>query len=135
MIRLDFLAKYIEELGKNLARLLAYEVNIEDENFLLHFNEMLQSYYRINDEQLADLLIEDTERDRFLLAEDLKKKNIRTYLKAAKIYHSIDKKEKTLICFQIVKRIQSINSGIFQFPTEEDQFIAQDFKIVENLIK
>ena len=135
MIRLDFLAKYIEELGKNLARLLAYEVNIEDENFLFHFNEMLRSYYRIDDEQLAELLMEDEERDRFLLAEDLKKKNIRTYLKAAKIYYSIDQKDNALICFQIVERIQNIQSGIFQFPTEEDQLIADDFKTVKNLLQ
>jgi len=135
MIRLDFLAKYIEELGKNLARLIAYEVNIEDENFLFHFNEMLRSYYRIDDEKLVALLQEDEERDRFLLAEDLKKKNIRTYLKAAKIYLSIDQKDKALICFQIVERIQSIQSGIFQFPTEEDQIISQEYKIVKELLK
>lgn len=135
MIRLDFLAKYIEELGKNLARLLAYEVNIEDENFLFHFNEMLRSYYRIDDEHLAELLQEDEERDRFLLAEDLKKKNIRTYLKAAKIYHSINQNDKALICFQIVERIQNIQSGIFQFPTEEDQLIAQEYKLVKELLK
>lgn len=135
MIRLDFLSKYIEELGKNLARLIAYEINIEDENFLFHFNEMLRSYYRINDNDLSNLLIADEERDRFLLSDELKKKNIRTYLKAAKIYYSKGQNEKALYCFQIAERIQGVQSGIFQFPTEEDQIIAEEYKIVKNLIQ
>ena len=131
MIRLDFLAKYIEELGKNLAKLLAYEVNIEDENFLFHFNEMLRSYYTINDEELATLLTPDEERDRFLLADDLKKKNIRTFLKAAKTYFAIEQKEKALIAFQIAERIKTNQSGIFQFPTEEDQLIEKEYNLIK----
>ena len=135
MIRKDFISKYIEELGKSLARLIAYEVGDEDENFIFHFNEMLRSYYRIDDNELAILLEADQERDQFLFSDELKKKSIRTYLKASKIYTVIGENEKALICFKIVERIRDVNSGIFQFPTEEDALIDQEYQAAKTLFK
>lgn len=135
MIRKDFISKYVEELGKSLTRLIDYETNIEDENFLFHFNEMLRSYYRIHDEELEQLLVEDVERDQFLLSDELKKRNIRTYLKATSIYWQMGKKQQAQLCFQIVERIQNVNTGIFQFPTEEDHLITKEFNQVSELFR
>lgn len=132
MIRKDFISKYIEELGKSMARLIAYQIGDEDDNFIFHFNEMLRSYYRLDDNELATLLIENEERDQYLLSDELKKTSIRTYLKAARIYFALGQTEKAVLSFKIVERIQSVNSGIFQFPTEEDQIIEEEYKIVQD---
>ena len=134
MIRKDFISKYIEELGKSMARLIAYEIGDEDDNFIFHFNEMLRSYYRLDDSELATLLIENEERDQFLLSDELKKSSIRTYLKAARVFLTLNQTEKAVLSFKIVERIQSVNSGIFQFPTEEDTIIAQEFLYVKEKI-
>lgn len=131
MIRKDFISKYIEELGKSMARLIAYEIGDEDDNFIFHFNEMLRSYYRLDDNELATLLIADEDRDQFLLSDELKKASIRTYLKAARVYFTIGQTEKAVLSFKIVERIQNVNSGIFQFPTEEDAIIAAEYKTVK----
>lgn len=134
MIRKDFISKYIEELGKSMARLIAYEIGDEDDNFIFHFNEMLRSYYRLDDSELATLLIENEERDQFLLSDELKKSSIRTYLKAARVFLTIGQTDKAILSFKIVERIQNVNSGIFQFPTEEDQIIEKEFKEIREKI-
>ena len=59
MIKQDFISKYIQELNKTLARIISLEIGNSDEGFLIIFNQMLQSYYRINDNNLDTLLIED----------------------------------------------------------------------------
>ena len=117
-----------------MARLIAYEIGDEDDNFIFHFNEMLRSYYRLDDSELATLLIENEERDQFLLSDELKKSSIRTYLKAARVFLALNQTEKAVLSFKIVERIQSVNSGIFQFPTEEDTIIAQEFLYVREKI-
>ena len=134
MIKQDFISKYIQELSKTLARIIALEVGNSDERFLIIFNQMLQSYYKIDDNQLAILLEENQERDQFLLADELKKKNLLTFIKAIKVYLTNQSTDKALACYEVLKRIESINSGIFQFPTQEDQIIAEQRKIIEQKI-
>ena len=92
---------------------------------------MLQSYYKIDDNNLSTLLQANEERDQFLLADELKKKNILTFMKAIRIYLYREDVAKAKASYDVLKRIESINSGIFQFPTEEDNLIAQERKVVE----
>ncbi|STD53308.1 hypothetical protein [Empedobacter falsenii] len=131
MIKQDFISKYIQELNKTLARIISLEVGNADEGFLIIFNQMLQSYYKIDDNNLSTLLEENEERDQFLLADELKKKNILTFMKAIRIYINREDFTKAKASYEVLKRIESINSGIFQFPTEEDNLIAQERKVVE----
>ena len=131
MIKQDFISKYIQELNKTLARIISLEIGNADEGFLIIFNQMLQSYYKIDDNNLSTLLEENEERDQFLLADELKKKNILTFMKAIRIYLYREDVAKAKASYEVLKRIESINSGIFQFPTEEDNLIAQERKVVE----
>ena len=131
MIKQDFISKYIQELNKKLARIISLEVGNADEGFLIIFNQMLQSYYKIDDNSLSTLLETNEERDQFLLADELKKKNILTFMKAIRIYINREDAVKAKASYEVLKRIESINSGIFQFPTEEDNLIAQERKVVE----
>ena len=131
MIKQDFISKYIQELNKTLARIISLEVGNADEGFLIIFNQMLQSYYKIDDNNLSTLLQANEERDQFLLADELKKKNILTFMKAIRIYLYREDVAKAKASYDVLKRIESINSGIFQFPTEEDNLIAQERKVVE----
>ena len=131
MIKQDFISKYIQELNKTLARIISLEIGNADEGFLIIFNQMLQSYYKIDDNSLSTLLETNEERDQFLLADELKKKNILTFMKAIRIYLNREDVSKAKASYEVLKRIESINSGIFQFPTEEDNLIAQERKVVE----
>ncbi|MFV0158622.1 hypothetical protein OBK24_09185 [Empedobacter falsenii] len=131
MIKQDFISKYIQELNKTLARIISMEIGNSDDGFLIIFNQMLQSYYKIDDNNLSTLLEINEERDQFLLADELKKKNILAFMKAIRIYLNREDVTKAKASYEVLKRIESINSGIFQFPTEEDNLIAQERKVVE----
>lgn len=134
MIKQDFISKYIQELAKTLARIISLEIGNSDEGFLIIFNQMLQSYYKIDDNQLHILLEENQERDQFLLSDELKKKSQLAFMKAIRVYLSNQSLDKANAAYQVLKRIESNQSGIFQFPTEEDQIIAQERKIIEEKI-
>ncbi|MFV0174336.1 hypothetical protein OBK22_05290 [Empedobacter falsenii] len=47
MIKQDFISKYIQELNKTLARIISMEIGNSDDGFLIIFNQMLQSYYKL----------------------------------------------------------------------------------------
>lgn len=123
MIQKDFISKYVEELAKMLAKLMSLTLENRLEDFEHYFGEMLHSYYKIDATQLAVLTEENEERDQFLLADDLKKKNTLVFCDAAIHYLQQGENEQALLAYQITKRIQSTNHGIFQFPTTEDQLI------------
>ncbi|GGE87984.1 hypothetical protein SAMN05443634_10771 [Chishuiella changwenlii] len=131
MIKQDFISKYIQELSKTLAKIIALEVGNSDDGFLIIFNQMLQSYYKLDDNNLVVLLEANEERDQFLLADELKKKNILTFMKAIRVYLNQGNTEKAKASYEVLKRIESMNTGIFQFPTEEDNLIAKERKVVE----
>ncbi|WP_313384964.1 hypothetical protein [Chishuiella sp.] len=131
MIKQDFISKYIQELAKTLAKILSLELGNADDGFLIIFNQMLQSYYKIDDNHLNILLEENQERDQFLLSDELKKKNLLTFMKAIRVYLNQENKEKAKASYSVLKRIECINTGIFQFPTEEDTLIANERKVIE----
>lgn len=135
MIKQDFISKYIQELNKTLARIISLEIGNSDDGFLIMFNQMLQSYYKIDDNNLSTLLEINEERDQFLLSDELKKKNILTFMKAIRVYINQNNSKKALTSYEVLKRIERLNSGIFQFPTEEDNLIAQERKVIEEKIR
>ncbi|MBQ0148241.1 MAG: hypothetical protein KBS93_07355 [Flavobacteriaceae bacterium] len=134
MIKQDFISKYIQELAKTLAKIISLEAGNSDEGFLIIFNQMLQSYYKIDDNQLNILLEENQERDQFLLSDELRKKNILTFLKATALFLRNNNQVKAENSFRIVERIQQTNTGIFQFPTEEDQIISKEYNHIKKRI-
>ena len=125
MIKQDFISKYIQELAKTLAKIISLELSNADDGFLIIFNQMLQSYYKIDDNNLTILLEENHERDQFLLSDELKKKNLLTFMKAIRVYLNQNNLDKARGSYEILKRIESINTGIFQFPTDEDTLITK----------
>lgn len=129
MLKRDFIAKYIEELGKMLSKLLDIE-NYKDavSDFDYYFKEMLHAYYHIDDEQLQLLLEENEERDLFLLSFDMKNKNILAFAKAAHYYAEQGETEKARQILAIIQRINQVNSDVFRFPTEEDNWVQKAIK-------
>ena len=135
MIKQDFISKYIQELNKTLARIISLEIGNSDEGFLIMFNQMLQSYYKIDDNQLDVLLEENETRDQFLLSDELKKKNQLAFMKAIRVYLSNQSVHKAKNAFEVLKRIENMQSGIFQFPTEEDFLITKERQLIEEKMK
>ncbi|ADX67852.1 MULTISPECIES: hypothetical protein [Weeksella] len=134
MLKRDFIAKYIEELGKMLSKLLDIEYYKDAvSEFDYYFKEMLHSYYHINDEQLQVLLEEDEERDLFLLSFDMKNKNILAFAKAAHYYVEQGETEKARQILAIIERINRVNSDVFRFPTEEDTWVEKAIKELPSL--
>ena len=135
MIKQDFISKYIQELNKTLARIISLEIGNSDEGFLIMFNQMLQSYYKIDDNHLDVLLEENETRDQFLLSDELKKKNQLAFMKAIRVYLSNQSVQKAKNAFEVLKRIENMQSGIFQFPTEEDFLITKERQLIEEKMK
>ena len=135
MIKQDFISKYIQELNKTLARIISLEIGNSDEGFLIMFNQMLQSYYKIDDNQLDVLFEENETRDQFLLSDELKKKNQLAFMKAIRVYLSNQSVHKAKNAFEVLKRIENMQSGIFQFPTEEDFLITKERQLIEEKMK
>lgn len=135
MIRKDFISKYVQELAKMLAKLMDLTLENNEEDFTHYFGEMLNNYYKIAPHQLALLLEVDQERDQFLLADELKKKNTLVFCDAALMYSSLGKNEQAETAFKIVERIQAMNHGIFQFPTAEDQLITTKINTLKETLK
>lgn len=106
MIKQDFISKYIQELNKTLARIISLEVGNSDDGFLIIFNQMLQSYYKVDDNNLSILLEENEERDQFLLADELKKKNILTFMKAIRVYLNQGNHDKAKASYSVLKELK-----------------------------
>lgn len=134
MLKRDFIAKYVEELGKMLTKLLDIEQYQEAiSQFDFYFDEMLHTYYKIDSDRLNVLLEADEERDLFLLSFDMKNKNTLAFIKAAKYFQSKDEVEKVNTIKQIVERIQNVKSDVFQFPTAEDMEVENELKKLQEL--
>jgi hypothetical protein len=83
-----------------------------------------------------DVLLEENEtRDQFLLSDELKKKNQLAFMKAIRVYLSNQSVHKAKNAFEVLKRIENMQSGIFQFPTEEDFLITKERQLIEEKMK
>ena len=121
MLRRDFISKIIEQMVNAVARLLKTDIEKEQEKFLEDFNEFLKIYFQFPDENLAQLLEENEERDALLLDEKLKTQLLHLFANAGLVYVNSIEFEKAKISLKIIERIQNQHSDLFEFPNEESE--------------
>ena len=123
MLRRDFISKIIEQMVNAVARLLKTDIENEQEKFLEDFNEFLRIYFQFPDENLAQLLEENEERDAFLLDEKLKNQLLHLFANAGLVYVNVNLNqiEKAKTSLKIIERIQNQHSDLFEFPSEESE--------------
>src|SRR5690606_8815373 len=123
MLRRDFISKIIEQMVNSVARLLKTDIENEQEKFLEDFNEFLRIYFQFPDENLAQLLEKNEERDAFLLDEKLKNQLLHLFANAGLVYVNVNLNqiEKAKTSLKIIERIQNQHSDLFEFPSEESE--------------
>lgn len=134
MLRRDFISKIIEQMVNAVARLLELNVKEEPQKFLIQFDELLQTYFSLNSNEIKLLLAENGERDALLLDEKLKNYQIRMFINAGFAFIDIKQSDKVKVCIQIIERIQQQHSNVFEFPTAETSKIEQEIKSLKGLI-
>lgn len=134
MLRRDFISKIIEQMVNAVARLLELNAKEEPQKFLNQFDELMQTYFKLNAEKLNLLLENEEERDALLLDEKLKNYQIRMFINAGFAFVEMKDLSKAQICIQIIERIQQQHSNVFEFPTAESSKISQDLIELKELI-
>lgn len=134
MLRRDFISKIIEQMVNAVARLLELNVKEEPQKFLIQFDELMQTYFSLNSNELKLLLEENGERDALLLDEKLKNYQIRMFINAGFAFIATKQSDKVKVCIQIIERIQQQHSNVFEFPTAETSKIEQEIKSLKGLI-
>lgn len=134
MLRRDFISKIIEQMVNAVARLLNLDVKEEPQKFLGQFDELLKTYFQLNEEELNLLLENEEERDAFLLDEKLKNYLIRLFTNAGFAFAGTEQLSKAKICLRIIERIQQQHSNVFEFPSEESSKINEDLNELKQLI-
>ena len=130
MLRRDFISKIIEQMVNAVARLLQVDIEKEQEKFLENFDELLDTYYRISNEELEKLLENHDERDAMLLDEKLKNLQLRLFTSAGLVFVEKNQSEKARTCLKIIERMQERHSDVFEFPNEESLKIEEEiFKL------
>lgn len=134
MLRRDFISKIIEQMVNAVARLLELNGKEEPQKFFNQFDELMQTYFKLNAEKLNLLLENEEERDALLLDEKLKNYQIRMFLNAGFAFVETKDLSKAQICVQIIERIQQQHSNVFEFPTAESSKINSDLSELKELI-
>lgn len=119
MLRRDFISKIIEQMVNAVARLLKTDYEKETEKFLDEFDTLLDTYYRLSDEELELLLEADEERDAMLLDEKLKNLQLQLFIQAGQAFLKKEERRKAENCLKIIERIQLKHSDVYEFPTPE----------------
>lgn len=117
-----------------VARLLELNIKEEPQKFLNQFDELINTYFQLNDKELSLLLENDEERDALLLDEKLKNYQIRMFINAGFVFIETKQLSKAEICIQIIERVQQQHSNVFEFPTAESSKINEDFKELKYLV-
>jgi len=134
MLRRDFISKIIEQMVNAVARLLELNGKEEPQKFLNQFDELMQTYFKLNAEKLNLLLENEEERDALLLDEKLKNYQIRMFLNAGFAFIETKESNKAKFCVQIIERIQEQHSNVFEFPSAESSKISSDLIELKGLI-
>lgn len=132
MIRNDFLLKLIEQFVQAIARMVKIDYEKETEKYLVVFNELLKSYFKLSDEFLDLLLEEDERRDAFLLDEKTKTGQLQLFTHAGLAYLKQNEIQRARQCLHIIRRIQSSNSSLFEFPNLEQMKLNQEIETLNN---
>lgn len=134
MLRRDFISKIIEQMVNAVARLLELNAKEEPQKFLIQLDELLQTYFNLNSNNLNLLLEKEDERDALLLDEKLKNYQIRMFINAGFAFIETKQSDKALVCIHIIERIQQQHSNVFEFPSAESSKITQDIINLKELI-
>lgn len=119
MLRRDFISKIIEQMLNAIARLVKVDYEKETEKFLVDFQVLLKTYFKIEDKDLDILLEPNEERDEFLLSEKMKNSQLAMFVQAGLAYILKDEPQKAKHCLAVIERVQHQHSTIFEFPTPE----------------
>lgn len=133
MLRRDFISKIIEQMVNAVTRLLELNGKEEPQKFLNQFDELINTYFKLNPEELNLLLENEEERDALLLDEKLKNYQIRMFINAGFAFVETLDTAKTQLCLQIIERIQERHSHVFEFPSPESLKIEQELKKLKDL--
>ncbi len=128
MLRRDFISKIIEQMVNAIARLIKIDIEKDQEKFLENFDELLDTYYQISDNELEALLEKHDERDAMLLDEKLKNLQLRLFINAGRVFVQQNQIEKAKTCLKIIERIQTRHSDVFEFPSEESLKIGEEIE-------
>lgn len=134
MIRQDFISKIIEQLFTAIAKLMKINHEKESELFLVTFQELLQTYFQLNSEQLEELIKADRSRDPILLDEKLKSSQLLMFTHAGLAYAKNGDLQKAQQCLSIVDRIQVQNSTIFEFPNSDSVKLLAEIEELKKLM-
>lgn len=134
MLRRDFISKIIEQMVNAIARLLELNIQEEPQKFMNGFDELMQTYFSLNSDELNQLLEPNNERDALLLDEKLKNYQIRMFINAGFTFLQTKQSDKAKMCIQIIERIQQQHSNVFEFPSSESSKINQDLMNLKELI-
>lgn len=134
MLRRDFISKIIEQMVNAVTRLLELNAKEEPQKFLNQFDELMNTYFKLNPEELNLLLENEEERDALLLDEKLKNYQIIMFINAGFAFIKIQQSDKAKLCVQIIERIQQQHSNVFEFPTTESSKISQDLIELKELV-
>jgi len=134
MLRRDFISKIIEQMVNAIARLLKIDIEKEQEKFLENFDELLDIYYQISDDELEKLLEPNDERDAMLLDEKLKNLQLRLFINAGLVFIRQNQIEKARICLKIIERIQVKHSDVFEFPSDESLKIEEEIERLNSFL-
>lgn len=128
MLRQDFLSKIIEQIVQVIARALKMDHEQEAEKFLENFDQILLTYYKINQKDLTQLTETNQERDAFLLDEKLRNFQLQLFVKAGLAYFQKNEILQAKNCLSVIERIQQEQITVFEFPSQGQIEIQQWIK-------
>ena len=135
MLRRDFVSKVIEQMVNAVARLLELKIQVEPEKFSKDFEEILQNYFKLNPDDLPQLLEKNDERDALLLDEKSKNHQIKMFIRAGFAFVQANQIPKAKTCLTIIERIRESHADVFEFPTEESSKINSDLVELKELTR
>lgn len=135
MLRRDFISKIIEQMVDAIARLLRIDFEKEPEKFLTQFDELLDTYYQLEAENLHLLLEPNDERDAILLDEKLKNFQLKLFVNAGFSYLNNKKVVLAQNCLDIIMRIKNKHADVFEFPGNESKKLDEQIAQLEQFLK
>lgn len=135
MLRQDFILKIIEQLFKAIAKLLKIDVEKETEAYLVSFEELLKTYFKLSSERLNELLESQEERDAFLFDEKIRTTQLLIFGQAGLGFLKIGEFEKAENCLKIIERIRAQHSHLYEFPNPEQLKLEELISRLRNQLK
>lgn len=128
MLRRDYMLKLIEQFAKMVAKLLDSDFENEPETFYSDFNSLLKDYFKIKPDELDLLLKEDAARDAMLLDEHSKNSQLLLFARSGFVFAEKGEIERARICMEIIERIKTHHSSLFEFPNSESIKIEEEIQ-------